>query len=148
MTYLLPTPISQISLRLRPHPQNPQNHIIIRISLRFLPLLFFRLLHRTQIPAQHNSLMFACGHAEQARRATELWAQVCGRRHPVKTRCLLLLTEGVGRSHGFRGADKILSRLEVEEVEVLEFVVFGRFENVHRNTINVTVFVGGVEEIK
>jgi hypothetical protein len=60
-----------------------------------------------------------------------------------------LLASGGGGRHGFGGPDEVVCRLEVEEVEVLEVVVFGRFKNVERNAENFACFlIDGVEEVE
>ena len=60
-----------------------------------------------------------------------------------------MLSSSGGGGHGFGGADEVVCRLEVEEVEVLEVVVFGRFEDVEWDAEDFTCFfVDGVEEVK
>lgn len=60
-----------------------------------------------------------------------------------------MLTGSGGSCHGFGGADEVVCRLEVEEVEVLEVMVFGRFEDVEWNAeYFACFFVYGVEEVE
>jgi hypothetical protein len=60
-----------------------------------------------------------------------------------------LLASSGGGGHGFGGADEVVCRLEVEEVEVLEVVVFGRFEDVEWDAENFACFfVDGVEKVE
>ena len=60
----------------------------------------------------------------------------------------MLAGSGCG-GHGFGGADEVVCCFEVEEVEVLEVVVFGRFEDVEGHAEDfVGFFVDGVEEVE
>jgi hypothetical protein len=60
-----------------------------------------------------------------------------------------LLARSGGGGHRFGGPDEVVSRLEVEEIEVLKVMVFGRLENVEGYTQYFTrLFVNGVEEVK
>ena len=60
-----------------------------------------------------------------------------------------MLAGGCGGRHGFGGADEVVCCLEVEEVEVLEVVVFGGFEDVEWDAEDFACFfVDGVEEVE
>jgi hypothetical protein len=60
-----------------------------------------------------------------------------------------LLTSSGGGGHGLGGADKVVCRFKVEEVEVLKVVVFGRFEDVEWDAeYFACFFVDGVEEVE
>lgn len=60
-----------------------------------------------------------------------------------------MLASGGSSCHRFGGTDEVVGRLEVEEIEVLEVVVFGRLENVERHTQDfVCLLVDGVEEVE
>jgi hypothetical protein len=58
------------------------------------------------------------------------------------------LADGIGCSHVLRNTYELFGGLEVEEVEILEFVILGGFENVDRDAVGVSVLVCGVEEIE
>jgi hypothetical protein len=72
----------------------------------------------------------------------------CWGGHPVEASLLGLLARGGGGGHAFGGADEVFGGIEVEEVEVLEFVVFGGFEDVDGDAAGDAIFVYGVEEVK
>ena len=55
---------------------------------------------------------------------------------------------GGGLRDAVRGVDEVVRRLEVEEVEVLEVVVFGGFEDVDGHAERFARFVDGVEEVE
>ena len=62
---------------------------------------------------------------------------------------LLLCPLGIGGRHSFRGADQILCRLKVEEVERGELVPLRRLEHVRRNSLYFACLVVlGVEKVK
>jgi hypothetical protein len=66
----------------------------------------------------------------------------------VETGSLFLLTIGCGCCHCFGRADEVVCGLKVEEVEVLEVVVFGAFEDIERYAESFACFVYGVEEVE
>ena len=47
-----------------------------------------------------------------------------------------------------RGANEVVAGLEVEEVEILQVVVFGGFEDVDGNAEGFACFVNGVKEVE
>jgi hypothetical protein len=61
---------------------------------------------------------------------------------------LLLLTDGIGCSHVLWNTYELFGGLEVEEVEILKFVILGGLENVDGDAVRVAVLVCGVEEIE
>ena len=61
---------------------------------------------------------------------------------------MLLLANGIGCSHILRNTYELFSGLEVEEVEVLKFVILGGFEDVDGDAVGVAVLVCGVEEVE
>lgn len=69
-------------------------------------------------------------------------------REAVQTSSLFLLSVRSGGRHCFRGADKVVRRLGIEESQILEVVVFRRFEDVQRYAKSFSIFVDGVEEVE
>lgn len=54
-----------------------------------------------------------------------------------------------GSGHALGGADECFRRFVIEEIEVLEVMVFRTFENVKGDAVGLTgVFVDGVEEVE
>lgn len=69
-------------------------------------------------------------------------------RKTVQAGCLFLLAVRGGGRHGFRCADEIVARLEVEEVQILQVVILWTLENVEWNTQRDTILVYCVEELE
>ena len=145
---LLPTPIFQIPLRLGPHPQDAKNHIIAGICLGFLPLLLLRFPHGAEVARHHDGFRAArARYAEHAGGGVHA-AHPCWSGEAVEAGGLFLLAVCGCCGHGFGGADEVVRWLEVEEVEVLEVVIFRAFEHVQRNAEGFAGFVDGVEEVE
>ena len=149
---LLSTAVAQIPLSFGPHAQDTQDHVIVGISLYFFTLLFLGLLHGTQVAAHHNAFRAAgvgnrCEDAAVGCAADGAEGRGCG--EAVQAGGSLLLASGCSSCHRFGGTDEVVGRFEVEEVEVLEVVVFGGFQNVERHAQDfVGLFVDSVEEIE
>jgi len=150
--FLLSTAVAQIPLSFGSHAQNSQDHVIVGISLDLFTLLFLSLLHGTQVAAHHNALG-AAGVGDRCEDAAVGCAAdgAEGRRRgeAVQAGGSLLLASGGRGCHRFRRTNEIVGRFEVEEVEVLEVVVFRRLEDVERHAQNfIRLFVDSVEEIE
>jgi hypothetical protein len=149
---LLSATVAQIPLGFGSHAQNAQDHVVVRISLDLFAFLFLGLLHGTQVAAHHNALRAArvgdgCKDAAIGRAADG--AEGRRRGEAVQAGGSLLLAGGGSSCHRFGGTDEVVGRFEVEEIEVLEVVVFWRLENVERHAQNfVRLFVDGVEEVE
>ena len=148
----LSTAVAQIPLSFRSHAKNTQDHVIVGIGLDLLALLFLGLLHGTQIAAHHNALRAAgvgncCEDATVGCAADSAEGGRGG--EAVQAGGSLLLASGGSSCHRFGGTDEVVGRLKVEEVEVLEVMVFGRLENVERHAQDfVRLFIDSVEEIE
>ena len=148
----LSTAVAQIPLSFGSHAQNTQDHVVVGISLDLLAFLFLGLLHGAKIAAHHNALGAAgvgdrCEDAAVGCAADGAEGRGCG--EAVQAGGSLLLASGGCSCHRFGGTDEVVGRLKVEEVEVLEVVVFGGFQNVERHAQDfVGLFVDSVEEIE
>jgi len=79
-------------------------------------------------------------------RAIQSWRS---RKSIEATRLSICLPSEGRRCHSLRCPDQIFGGLEVEEVEVLELVILGRFEYFEGNTIGCAgFFVNGVKEVE
>ena len=67
---------------------------------------------------------------------------------PVEACSLFLLAIRCCRCHCFGRADEIVCRLEVEEVEVLEVMVFWTLQDIEWDAKSLACFVYGVEEVE
>jgi hypothetical protein len=73
----------------------------------------------------------------------------CRSREAIESIQLILLARGGAGGDGFRSTDEISRRLEVEEVDVDDVLVFRRFKNVERDTMCYTsLFIRGVEKVE
>ena len=150
--FLLSTAVAQIPLSFGSHAQDTQDHVVVGISLDLFTLLFLGLLHGTQVAAHHNAFRAAgvgnrCEDAAVGCATDGAESRRCG--EAVQAGGSLLLASGGSSCHRFGGTDEVVGGLKVEEVEVLEVMVFGRLEDIERHAQDfVRLFVNSVEEIE